>query len=167
MVVFKFKIGKWRIAIGILPTVKTEGVYSNLPDGNHILMWDFDDVPLKRVKLELQRVQIRYGLPDIYILNTGKKNHYIAYCFKRVSFELAREILASCHSIDPEFYRLGVYRGRWTLRIGPKCGRVPKLVAKLVGFSKEDVDIKELKNFVIYETVIDGYKNKVYEFGKE
>jgi len=167
MVVFKFKIGMWRIAIGILPTVKTEGVYSSLPDGRHILMWDFDDVPLRTVELELRKVQFSYNLPNIYILNTGKKNHYIAYCFKRCTFEEAREILARCHHIDPEFYRLGVYRGRWTLRIGPKCGRVPKLVKVLKSPVPEDVSIKELNDFVIYETVIDGYKNKVYEFGKE
>jgi hypothetical protein len=166
MVVFKFKLGKWRIAIGILPTVRTVGVYSSLPDGNHILMWDFDDKPLDLVEAELVWTQLNYALPRIYILNTGKKNHFIAYCFKRVSFELAREIIASCHDIDPEFYRLGVYRGRWTLRIGPKCGRVPKLVKVLESKIPEDVDIKELRDFVKYETVVDGYKNKVYEFGK-
>jgi hypothetical protein len=165
MVVFKFKLGKWRIALGILPTVRTVGVYSSLPDGNHILMWDFDNITLREVTLELAITQLKYKLPNIYILNTGKKNHYIAYCFKRVSFEEAREIIASCHDIDPEFYRLGVYRGRWTLRIGKKCGRIPKLVCVLKSKVLEDVDIKELRDFVKYETVVDGYKNKVYEFG--
>jgi hypothetical protein len=164
MVVIKFKIGRWRFAIGILPTVQTVGVYSSLPDGNHILMWDFDDKDIFTVVSELKRAQDIYCLPTIYILNTGKPNHYIAYCFKRVSFEQAREILASCYSIDDEFYRLGVYRGRWTLRVGPKCGRVPRLAWVIMSEYPEDVDVKELKDWVRYETVIDGYKNKVYEW---
>jgi len=165
MVCIKFKIGKWRIAFGILPTTKCVGIYSNLKDGNHILMWDFDNSPLWQILRELSWVQLVYKLPNIYILETGRKNHYQAWCFKRVTFKEAREILARCHSIDDEFYRLGVYRKRWTLRISPKCGRKIKPIMILKSEYKEDVEPEELVNWVIYETVIDGYKNKIYEFG--
>jgi hypothetical protein len=167
MAVWKIKVGKWRIAVGILPTTKCVGVYSSLGNDKHILMWDFDDKPFGVVIKELRAAQKRYKLPRIYILNTGQPQHYIAYCFKVVDFPTAREILASCHSIDSEFYRLGVYRGRWTLRVGPKCGRYPYLVGVLKSRVQEDCNARSLNDWVIYETVVDGYENKVKEIGKE
>lgn len=164
VVVVKFKIGRWRIAFGLLPTTRVVGIYSLLRDMNHILMWDFDDINLKEVTKQLSDTQRRFKLPNIYIFNTGKKNHFVAWCFKRCSLRQAAHIISSCKDIDWEFFRLGVYRNKWTLRISEKCGRKMKLVRVLKSNIKEDVNPRELVNWVLYETVVDGYKNKIYEF---
>jgi len=164
--VLKFKLGMWRIDFRVLATTEVLGMYSLLKDGkSHILMWDFDNVTFQQVISELAKVQQEYKLPNIYILSS-KTNHYNAWCFKRVSFELAREIIAKCHSVDSKFYAMGCYRGKWTLRISPKCGRKFKVITVLESDVPEDVSFKDLAEAVIYETVMDGCKYKIYEIGK-
>jgi len=152
--VIKFKLGNWRIAFGIMRTIKCEGVYSQLDKHKkyHFLMWDFDGVPLWRVETEIGFAQATYLLPKAYIINSGKRMHYWVIILKRVTFEEAREIIASCHSVDGEFYKLGVYKRRWCLRIGEKEGRKPRLVDIMPGVKEEDVSIKDIKYFCTYET---------------
>jgi len=146
--IFKCRLGSWRITFTIAPVTDVKGVNSLLNDGNHIVMWDFDDIPLEVVEAQLLLVQILYDLPNIYILNTGKPNHYIAYSFARVDWQLSKEIVASTPSVDTNFFKYGVYREKWTLRVTPKEGRKPKLVKILYTPTKDEVNISELNSWV-------------------
>ncbi|RLG47473.1 MAG: hypothetical protein DRN92_03100 [Thermoproteota archaeon] len=152
--VIKFKLGNWRIAFGIMRTIKCEGVYSQLDDQKkyHFLMWDFDNVPFIEVFEEIEDVIYGYDLSKAYIINSGKPNHWWVIILKRKTFEEAREIIASCHSVDEEFYKLGVYKRRWCLRIGEKEGRKPFLFEVIPGVTKEDVKVSDIKYFCRYET---------------
>jgi hypothetical protein len=161
--IFKLRLGKLRITFTIAPVTQVIGVNSILPDGNHILMWDFDDIPLSRVEENLAMVQQMFGLPNIYIFNSGKPNHWIAYCFKRLPWPDARGIIGITPDIDENFYKYGVYRGKFTLRVSPKCGRKPKLVKVLESDIPEDVDISELRSWVQYETLPDNYKSRLIQ----
>jgi len=156
--ILRGRIGNVRVTFTIAPVVDVVGVNSLLPDGNHILMWDFDDVSLYEVVTTLFGVQMLFKLPNIYILLTKKPDHYIAYCFKRCTWRQAIGIIATTPCVDMNFFKYGVYRGRFTLRVGPKCGRIPKLVVVLRSTIPEDVSIPELKSWVKYETLPDEIK---------
>ena len=163
--IFKIRIGKWKLTITLAPVVDVVGVNSLLPDGNHMLMWDFDDKPLERVMIALVVEQLMHDLPPIYILQTRPKVGYIAYCFTRMPFMKACSIIAETWGICQNFYKWGVFRKRFTLRITPKCGRKPKLAAILPSSTKEEVNVTELQSFVQYETMADGHKGALIRLG--
>jgi hypothetical protein len=154
----RFRIGRWRFSLNIVHVTDVAGVNSILPDGKHILMWDFDDASLAQVKANLAEVALRYKLPNIYILNSGLPNHYMAYCLKRVTWQKAVEILAATKGICVTYLRFGVFRGKFTLRITPKDGRRIRLVCILKSPWPEDVKIEEIGSFVKYETLSDWYR---------
>ena len=146
--IIRIRIGNWRFTFTLYEVTDITGVNSLLKDGNHILMWDFDDIPLWQIKLILACIQKDYELPQIRILNTGKKNHYIAYCFKRCQWWNAKRIIASSLFTCEDYFKWGVFRKRFTLRVTPKEGRKPKLVAILHSDIPEDVNISELTSWV-------------------
>ena len=147
----------------IAQVVDVLGVNSKLSDGKHILMWDFDKLPLEHVINALKDIQLQFQLPNIYILKSSEPNNYIAYCFKRCEWAKARAIVGMTHNIDEAFYKWAVFRRRFTLRVGPKLGVIPKHVATINGKFFEDVNISELKSWVKYET-LDGHHNQKVHF---
>jgi len=158
--IWRIKIGFIRVTLTIAPVCQVVGVNSNIDREKryHILMWDFDDVPFLCVYDALYKVQKHFKLPNIYIFLT-KERGYIAYCFKKVTWREAIKIISYTDWIDLNFLKYGIYRGHFTLRISPKGDRPrPKLVYILESKVPEDVKPKDLKHFVIYETL--------YEVGK-
>jgi len=153
--ILRFKLGRWRFTFSFAPVTEVVGVNSKLPNGRHILMWDFDGKQLGQVITWLEDIQHLYQLPRIYVLNTGKKNHYIAYCFKKVPWRKAVEIIATTIGVCWHFFKYGVYREKFTLRVSPKCGRRPKLAWLLNSNVPEDAYITDLKSWVKYETLED------------
>lgn len=158
--ILRLRIGRWRFTASVAPVTDVVGVHSNLEDNQHILMWDFDGVSLGKVITALEGVQAIYELPRVYILNTGKPKHYIAYCFKRVSWHKCVEIIATTPYVDWEFFKYGVYREKFTLRVTPKAGRRPKMAWILKSEKEEDAWITDLKRWVKYETVDVDYAHK-------
>ncbi|MBW2559877.1 MAG: hypothetical protein JRE40_03360 [Deltaproteobacteria bacterium] len=166
--IYKWQIGKWRFTFTVAPTTEVTGVNSTLKDGNHILMWDFDDKTLDQVRYSLKIVQDQYKLPNIYICNTGKENHYNAYCFFRVPWQLAMEIVVSTPNVDLQFFKYSVYREHFTLRISEKEGRDWRLVDVLKGRGTGNVALSELESFTKYQTILDEHQSKVkWLWGKE
>lgn len=142
-----------RITLTIARIVKVGGFNSLLTDGNHILMWDFDDTTLKKVKHSLEDVQVRFMLPKIYILESSKGINFMAYCFQRTSWREVVEAVASTEGVDQTFFGYGVLRGKLTLRVTDKGRGKPHLVAALDSDVPEDVSIWELGTWVNYETL--------------
>lgn len=161
--IYRLTIGRWKFTFSMAPTTTVVGVNSTLPDGSHILMWDFDETTLGAVITALEATQAIYELPNIYILETKPKTNYIAYCFKKVNWRKAVEIIATTKGVDWPFFKWAVYRGHFTLRVTPKCGRQPKLAWILKSSAKEDCFIYDLKSWVQYETLEDGTELKVKE----
>lgn len=149
----RITIGDTRVTFTIARITKVIGVNSRLDDGRHILMWDFDDMPLDRVAEALRKVQARYFLSEIYILKSSEPNNYIAYCFTAKEWQEAVEILAQTKGVDENFFKYGVYRGRFTLRVSEKNGERPHLVTKLEGYDLANCSVKELNSWVRYETL--------------
>jgi len=161
--ILKLTIGRWRFTFSMAPITRVIGVNSLLEDGNHFLMWDFDDTTLDDVVDALLQVQRIYELPTIYIVESKKDTNFMAYCFKRVSLQKAVEIIAFTKGIDWSHLKYGVFRGSFTLRVSSKCGRKPKLVWKLVSDVPEDVSIPELKRWIRYETLTDHADRRKWE----
>jgi len=157
----KWRIGRWRITFTFAPVTNVLGVNSNLPDGNHVLMWDFDDTDLNTVVETLIRVQRIYDLPNIYVLSTKGGENFIAYCFKRTPWRKAVEILAFTKNVDWNFIKYSVYRGHFTLRVGAKCGRIPQLAWIIMSNVEEDCSIREMRSWVRYETLADEWRRAV------
>ena len=149
----RLKIGHYRLTLTWARVRKVTGVNSTLEDGNHILMWDFDDVPIDKVADALRTVQARYWLPETHLLRTKEPDNYIAYCFERLDWKRAVEIVAQTEHVDWQFFRFGVYRGHFTLRVTPKGDRHIKKVDTLEGYCLPSVKPTELKSWVKYETL--------------
>uniref|UniRef100_A0A6M3JY37 Uncharacterized protein n=1 Tax=viral metagenome TaxID=1070528 RepID=A0A6M3JY37_9ZZZZ len=149
----RFDIGSIRFMFSVASVIKVVGVNSYVGDDQHILMWDFDDVKLSKMKYALRIVQNRYFLSDIHILNTGRKDSYHAYCFTTVNWRRAVEILAATQYVDMKYLKWCLFRGRLTLRTGEKAGRLSHKIATLEGLALPDATVDDLKSWVIYETM--------------
>jgi hypothetical protein len=158
--IWQLRISNWKFTFTFAQVTDVIGVNSILAGGGHILMWDFDDVPLNWIKTALKYKQDDYLLSKIYILNTGLPNHHIAYCLTRCTWRHAYGIVASTPFVDWNFIKYAAVRGHFTLRVSPKNGRKPKLVLTLDSDIPETADIKELRSWVKYETLADGRHNK-------
>jgi len=147
-----FRIGSWDGYVRLGRVSKMKGMCSNLASGNHILMWDFDDVPLKAVVAVLRKSIEVYDLSDIMILETKEDTNYIAYCFTECKWKEALRIVLDTPLVCWNFWRLSVIRGYFTLRISEKGGRIPIWRATLPGTFKADVGINDLVHAITYET---------------
>ncbi len=142
----------YRFYIALTHSGKVRGVNSKLPDGNHFLMWDFDDIAEEDVCISLFEVQLRYDLSKIYLLNTGLPRYWHAYCFTRVSWGDCLKILAETQCLDKVYFKIGCIRGYFTLRYTAKKAREFEPARILPSRYDEDVDPYELSSFVTYWT---------------
>jgi len=74
------------------------------------------------------------------------------WCFTRVPWQRAVEIVAATPHVDWGFFRYSVWRYHFTLRTSPKNGRDSRVVAKLEGYEPPTAKISDLKYWVEYET---------------
>ena len=161
--IIKLTILNWRFTFSMAPITKIVGVNSLLDDGNHILMWDFDDTTLNQVAEDLLVIQDVFELPRIYLLETKKDKSFIAYCFKRLPWRKIIEIITATKGVDYNFIKYGIYREKLTLRVTAKCGRKPKLVWIFESHIPEDAKVKDLRKWVQYETLSDNFKQQKVE----
>lgn len=138
--------------IGINRTARVKGVNSKLADGKHFLMWDIDGVPKGKLVPALYKIQVRFALPKIYVLDTGIEGYYHAYCFKRFAWADVLHILASTEYLDKIYLSIGVLRGYWTLRISDKRNRPIQPAFVLESHFKEDVTPEDVLSFVEYSS---------------
>jgi len=154
--IFKLRIAHWRFTFTLAPVIDVVGVNSILPDGKHIPMWDFDDIPLDRVIYQLCGLQEAGELSNIYILQTGLKDHYIAYCFTSLDWRHCKMAVCAAYDVDENFFKYGVYRDHFTLRVSAKEHGKPKLVAIIRGAVPSNCSVRILQSWVKYETLADN-----------
>lgn len=151
----RFTIRDIRFTFTVARIVRAGGFNSLLTDGNHILMFDFDNTTLEAVESALARVQRKYRLPRITILETREGTNFIAYCFRRTFWKQAVVIVAQVEGIDWGFFKFGVYRGKFTLRVTDKGYGKPRHVKTLLSPCPEDATILDLATWVNYQTLKD------------
>lgn len=162
----KMRIGNTKVTFSVSKIEDVVGINSMLGDKTHILMWDFDYTEHPEVIIALRSTQLRFNLPPIYLLRTARKKGFHAYCFKRCTLQRACEILAATKHIDISFFRMGAFRGYWTLRVSKKSGRSFELCDVLGSEIQEDAELKELKHFTMYDTTPDGTNTRIIKIGK-
>jgi len=152
---FRLQLGGGKFTFSVAPVVDVIGVHSLLPDGNHILMWDFDEQTLLEVVASLENVQKRYRLPKIYVLESNPNGGFIAYCFTRLGWQKALEIVLATSGVCLNFVKFAVLRDKFTLRVSRKAKGTPKLVYILNSSKPEQSNPKELRRWVRYQTIPD------------
>lgn len=138
--------------IALTHSQRLKGVNSKLPDGRHFLMWDFDGKEHDDIKSTLLDIQKRFKLSRIFLVNTGLPGFYHAYCFRALPWADVLHVLASTEGLDPVYFKIGIFRGFFTLRISGKKGRSFLPAEILPSRSKEDLNPFELTNFSNYWT---------------
>ena len=120
---------------------KREGIASKVysKEDKHILLWDFDDSELSKIKKSLRFLQIWYKLSTIYIISSSP-GRYHAYCFTSRTFREVINIISATPEIDTKYLRLGMVRGYYTLRISPRNNDRLNLVDKLISNIKPEVN---------------------------
>lgn len=151
--ILRVKLAGRAITLTMARVDRTMGVNSKVFNNNHILMWDFDDICIDTVKTELSRVQSLYCLPQIHIVSTGTKDHYMAYCFKALDWLSALRIVVNTDFIDPNFIRFSAFRGNFTLRVMPKNNKVPHFETILPSIVVADCTPADLLSWVKYDTI--------------
>jgi hypothetical protein len=163
--IWQLRIGNWKFTFTFAQVTDVIGVNSKLKDGNHILMWDFDGVSLREVANALLKVKRKYKLPDIYIFNGGKPDSYMAFCYKRLPWRKALSIVLDTPHVDYNFIKYSAFREKFTLRVSPKCGRWVHAVAWLPSSHPETANVRDLQDWVIYETLTKPSKKYIIKIG--
>jgi hypothetical protein len=108
---------------------KLEGITSQVfdesgkPTGKHYPFFDLESTSLENIKNNLQKIQRKYGLSNIYITSDNNKT-FRGWCFSIVTFETFLKILIDCKSIlDYGFLLYTFKRKEATLRLSRKEGR--------------------------------------------
>jgi len=133
-------------------TQTLEGVTSLQSDGKHIIMWDLEKCTLNQAKKTILEVQIKYGLPDIFIVSDAEES-FRGWCFSKVDFKTFLKILLDTGFLDWNFFWWTVKRGKATLRVSNKKNRVAQeTVCVLYSYS---VPIPESCEKVVYDTGVE------------
>lgn len=147
----------YKLAFTFSRVQKARGVNSNIGAAGHVLMWDFDGIPMGEVFDSLTYEQKKRDLGPIWVFCTGKgKDHYHAFCLNVHTFQQAISIVSGTLGVCWDFVKWSALRGRFTLRVGPKQGEIPFQVAFLASPVKQDVEWYDLRSFVDYETLWEG-----------
>jgi hypothetical protein len=133
----------------IAKTQTLEGITSIQPDGKHLVFFDLEKCNLQQAEEILGKVQISYGLSDIFIISDTEES-YRGWCFSKVDFRTLLRILLNVDSLDYNFFYWTVFKGKATLRTSNKRNRPPqKIVSVLRSYS---VPIPESCEKVVYDT---------------
>jgi len=149
---FQITFRNYRLFCSLAKYIHVSGVNSKLANGRHFLMWDFDNLGEEIIRNELLRIQKKFHLSQIYLINTGLTGYYHAYCFLDFDWANTLYILASTQGIDKMYFTIGVARGYFTLRYTPKKSRDFKPAIILSSKVKETVNPYTLKSFIDYPT---------------
>jgi len=117
----KIILFNYQLRIYILKLEKRIGVNSQKYNdvNKHILMWDFDEASLATIYYSLYTLLKKYRLPTIYIVRSSPKKYH-AYCFTARTFLQICHILSDTPKLDIAYFRIGIIRGYFTLRITPR-----------------------------------------------
>jgi hypothetical protein len=154
------KLGNWVYysTLGKIQTV--EGISSKVDRDRHIVLWDFDNCSLERVRSSLESAQKTFNLGEITVFS-DKPMSYRAVCYSQVSFRGLMEILISTKGVDDVFIVMTARKGQATLRLSPKVGRLdPEIVLRING---DYVNPPDKLSRWVYET---GYDSRVIKLDR-
>lgn len=147
---YKFRIGRFQVSLVAGLVTKVQGVNSNLKDGQHIIMWEFDETDYDKVRQALFAAQTFNHLPDIYIAQSHPGGGYHAYCFRAMSFIESLNIVSGTALVDPNYITMCAMRQHWTLRLTDKGQGQPEYKETLYGYGEPRIGYDDLVGVVEY-----------------
>lgn len=124
--ILKRRIGRYTVSLYIGKQTEVTGINSNLKDGQHILMWEFDNPDPTNMLNQLRYVQAEHVLSDIHIARSSEGGGYHAYCFTAVPWLYSLHIVSGTGGVDPGYVNMCAMRGHWTLRTSDKGKGAPQ-----------------------------------------
>lgn len=146
----KWRIKGYQISIMAGAVTKVQGVNSNLVDGGHIIMWEFDETDKVSIYSSLFAAQAFHQLPQIHLARSHPGGGFHAYCFMRVSFVESLHIVSGTRGVDPAWIQLCSMRGHWTLRLTDKGQGQPEHETMIPGIGLPDCGPEDLEAVVTY-----------------
>lgn len=139
------RIGKLQFRIYFSTLEKRKGICSQKDTNEdlHALLIDFDNSELSDIVKSLRLIQIKYHLPTIFVLKSSPHSYH-AYCFTARPFMKVIHILSDIPEIDKSYFRLGIVRGYFTLRITPRKGEKFGLIKTLASIYPPEMSPKGL-----------------------
>lgn len=92
------------------------GITNQCKDDHLIPFFDYDDINISTVRMELDFLQKVFDLSNIYIMEST--NGYNAFSFDKLTFDILKSIYNKSKYIDKDFIKYGLQRGFMTLRLG-------------------------------------------------
>ena len=145
------RIGRMRFSLVIGGITDVIGVNSTIGENSHIIMWEFDDPDLTKIKHELWATQVFHSLPNIHISESHPGGGYHAYCMHRCTFIQSLHIVSGTRFVDPRYITMSAMRGHWTLRRTTKGQGAPRYVETLESEIPETAKLEDLGSWVKYE----------------
>ena len=130
--------------------VEVEGINSTLSDGDSVLFWEFDEMPVRDVRRHLRAVQGKCHLPTIRLYQASTIHSWHAVCLYRIKWLSALSIVAGTPGVDPDYIRLAAHREHFTLRMTDKGRGQPTLVDYIPSFEPESATYEEFLSAVVY-----------------
>lgn len=103
---------------------------------------------------ELQEIQQKYNLSDIYIVKST--NGYNAFSLDKLTYDYLVKILTNTKYVDKDFIKYGLQRGFLTLRMGIDKKFKHILHNKSLAFTKSNAHklfFKNIMNFPINDNI--------------
>ena len=126
------------------------GVHSNLADGKHFFMADFDGPTFEAVRDACRFLQGRLKLSTVTIVQTSEGNHFHAYSMTRLSWGKLVGAWLDTPEVDQQWVKLSVMRCYGTLRYSKRDETAPRAVERIpspYGVYKPNVSVVEITNF--------------------
>ncbi len=146
----RIRIGRFQVSLMAGLVTKVQGINSNLKDGKHIIMWEFDETDKLAVLGSLQAAQAMYQLPDIYVAESHPGGGFHAYCFEAMSFIESLHIVSGTVLVDPNYITMCAMRQHWTLRLTDKGQGQPEYMETLESLFHATANTADLVGMVEY-----------------
>lgn len=147
----RYRIGAWRVTLSVGRVTEVHGINSDLRDGNHIVMWEFDETDWSKVRSALLIAQKNHGLSTIYVARSHPGGGYHAYCIMSLPWIRTVHIVSGTQLVDPGYIGMCAMRGHWTLRLTDKGIGAPEHWQQLPSGVMETTTIYNLTGYVKYE----------------
>jgi hypothetical protein len=147
----RFKLWGIRVSLVIGKTRDVIGVNSTIGEDSHIIMWEFDDPDLTKIRQELWATQVFHSLPNIHISESHPGGGYHAYCLHKCTFVESLHIVSGTKHVDPRYITMSAMRGHWTLRRTTKGQGEPRYIETLESEIPDTAQMEDLGSWVKYE----------------